>query len=157
MKDQFDDPSHHERTLLPWSYISLRKYKNNNKIKSLPTHTRNTRSAYEHNLLSWWQRSCLCERQGLEWWQWQCNNHSLPRDTWPLSPSTWWPLGWTHSVMLSGHILHQLKSNSTDLYTFSLTQKEGMLTEIPQQICVCVYVCTHVHMCVCVRVCVCVN
>ena len=23
MKDRFDDPSHHERTLLPWSYISL--------------------------------------------------------------------------------------------------------------------------------------
>ena len=23
MKDQSDDPSHHERTLLPWSYISL--------------------------------------------------------------------------------------------------------------------------------------
>ena len=26
MKDQSDDPSHHERTLLPWSYISLLKY-----------------------------------------------------------------------------------------------------------------------------------
>ena len=24
MKDRSDDPSHHERTLLPWSYISLR-------------------------------------------------------------------------------------------------------------------------------------
>ena len=23
MKDRSDDPSHHERTLLPWSYISL--------------------------------------------------------------------------------------------------------------------------------------
>ena len=23
MKDQSDDPSHHDRTLLPWSYISL--------------------------------------------------------------------------------------------------------------------------------------
>ena len=26
MKDRSDDPSHHERTLLPWSYISLRNY-----------------------------------------------------------------------------------------------------------------------------------
>ena len=25
MKDRSDDPSHHERTLLPWSYISLLK------------------------------------------------------------------------------------------------------------------------------------
>ena len=24
MKDRSDDPSHHERTLLPWSYISFR-------------------------------------------------------------------------------------------------------------------------------------
>ena len=27
MKDQSDDPLHHERTLLPWSYISLTKTK----------------------------------------------------------------------------------------------------------------------------------
>ena len=27
MKDRSDDPSHHERTLLPWSYISLHKQK----------------------------------------------------------------------------------------------------------------------------------
>ena len=26
MKDRSDDPSHHERTLLPWSYISLLDY-----------------------------------------------------------------------------------------------------------------------------------
>ena len=25
MKDRSDDPSHHERTLIPWSYISLRE------------------------------------------------------------------------------------------------------------------------------------
>ena len=26
MKDQSDDPLHHERTILPWSYISLLYY-----------------------------------------------------------------------------------------------------------------------------------
>ena len=26
MKDRSDDPSHHERTLLPWSYVSLPVY-----------------------------------------------------------------------------------------------------------------------------------
>ena len=29
MKDRSDDPLHHERTLLPWSYISLRSNINN--------------------------------------------------------------------------------------------------------------------------------
>ena len=36
MKDRSDDPSHHERTLLPWSYISLpspRMKKNKIKVK----------------------------------------------------------------------------------------------------------------------------
>ena len=40
MKDQSDDPSHHERTLLPWSYISLpfrRKFTEG--MKCLITHS----------------------------------------------------------------------------------------------------------------------
>ena len=28
MKDRSDDPSHHEQTLLPWNYISLKQNKN---------------------------------------------------------------------------------------------------------------------------------
>ena len=34
MKDRSDDPSHHERTLLPWSYISLPNYNNAEPIQS---------------------------------------------------------------------------------------------------------------------------
>ena len=63
MKDRSDDPSHHERTLLPRSYISL---PNNNRLYFITSFFTSNYISIFVPLASWFRRFVVCSLQSVE-------------------------------------------------------------------------------------------
>ena len=61
MNDRSNDPSHHERTLLPWSYISLIERKREREMFYLTTHS--THFIYGYMASDIWLRTILIVRK----------------------------------------------------------------------------------------------
>ena len=61
MKDRSDDPSHHERTLLPRSYISLQEEEREREMFYLTTHS--AHFIYGYMVSDRWLRTILIERK----------------------------------------------------------------------------------------------